>query len=62
LFAGERDYRLSGSNPYGLHGYSPAEVTDLFATGFESVWVDHYVTTYEGGRSEQFDWLVTVGT
>jgi len=62
LFASDRDFRIGVEHPFGvqLHGYTRKEVDDLFAETFAEVWIDHYITTYQGGRSEQNDWLVTV--
>src|SRR5262249_57906301 len=60
LFAAERDYRVRGDNPYRLHGYAEAEVTRLFGAGFRTVWLDRYITTYQGGQLEENNWLVTV--
>lgn len=60
VFASDRDHRILGENEYRLHGYTAAEVSELFDAGFDSVWIDRYVTTYEGGRTESNDWLVTV--
>lgn len=62
LFASDRDFRVGVEHPFGLriHGYSRAEVEDLFAGSFIEVLVDRYITTYEGGRYEQNDWLVTI--
>ncbi len=61
LFASDRDYRIVGENPLGLHGYVRAEVEDVFLRpGFVRVWIDRYITTYEGGKTEQNDWLVTL--
>lgn len=60
LLASDRDFRVAGRNPYRLHGYTRSEVDSLFAVPFATVWIDSYITTYEGGRVEQNDWLVTV--
>jgi SAM-dependent methyltransferase len=60
VFASDRDERLSGDNRWGLHGYTRAEVDSLFAGAFAEVFVDRYITTYGGGRTEHNDWLVTV--
>jgi SAM-dependent methyltransferase len=60
VFASDRDERITGENPWDLHGYSRDEVEELFAVGFGEVHVDRYITTYRGGRSEHNDWLVTV--
>lgn len=60
LFASDRDYRLQGENSPSLHGYSRDEVEDVFAGEFARVWIDRYVTTYQGGQLEQNDWLVTL--
>lgn len=43
-----------------LYGYSYAEVKSMFSEGFTNVCIDRYITTYEGGRYEQNDWLVTL--
>jgi len=43
-----------------LHGYTRPEVEELFDEAFEKLWIDRNITTYEGGRCEQNDWLVTV--
>ena len=60
IFASNEDFRLQGDNHYGLHGYTRAEVDALFDVGFSTVWIDQYITTYEGDRYRQVDWLVTV--
>lgn len=60
LFASERDFRVQGENPLGLHGYTRSEVEELFAHGFAKVSIDHYITTYQGEQLEQNDWLVTL--
>lgn len=60
LFAADRDFRVTGENPWQLHGFSLAEVDELFTGRFAKVWVDRSITTYEGGTIEQNDWLVTV--
>jgi cyclopropane fatty-acyl-phospholipid synthase-like methyltransferase len=59
LFSSDRDSSLQGENPWRFHGFTRAEVEDLF-TGFAQVWIDRYITTYEGGRIEQNEWIVTV--
>lgn len=60
LFASDCDSRILGENEYRLHGYSRAEVESLFATGFEKVWIDRHITTFQGGSYESNNWLVTV--
>jgi cyclopropane fatty-acyl-phospholipid synthase-like methyltransferase len=62
LFASDRDFRIGADHPFNftLHGYTRPEVEQLFDEAFEKVWIDRYITTYEGGRCEQNDWLVTV--
>jgi cyclopropane fatty-acyl-phospholipid synthase-like methyltransferase len=60
LFASDRDCRVTAENSLGLYGYTREEVEDLFDTGFSHVWVDRYITTYQGGQVEQNDWLVTL--
>ena len=60
MFASDRDFQTGSDNPYGLYGYTRSEVEALFAVDFAEVCLDRYITTYEGGRIEQNDWLVTV--
>jgi SAM-dependent methyltransferase len=60
LFASDRDFRIKGENRLGLHGYTRREVEDMFVYGFAQVCIDQYITTYEGGKLEQNDWLVTL--
>jgi SAM-dependent methyltransferase len=58
LFTGAGDFRLNSQEP--RHGYSEGEVDDLFNGLFHQVHRDQYITTYEGGTSQQFDWLITI--
>jgi cyclopropane fatty-acyl-phospholipid synthase-like methyltransferase len=60
LFASDRDFQVLGENPFRLYGFRRDEVESLFANRFRQVWIDRYITTYEGGRIEQNDWLVTL--
>lgn len=62
LFASDRDFRVGVEHPFGLiiHGYPQDEVERMFAGSFKQVWIDRYITTYERGRYEQNDWLVTI--
>jgi cyclopropane fatty-acyl-phospholipid synthase-like methyltransferase len=62
LFASDRDFRIGADHPFdlALHGYTRPEVEELFDEAFEKLWIDRNITTYEGGRCEQNDWLVTV--
>jgi cyclopropane fatty-acyl-phospholipid synthase-like methyltransferase len=60
VFASDRDFRVVGPNPYGLHGYTRAEVEEVFAQPWSERFLDRYITTYRGGETEQNDWLVTV--
>jgi len=60
MFASDRDFRVLGENSFGIHGFSRAEVEKLFAHPFSTVWIDRCITTYDGERIEQNDWLVTV--
>lgn len=60
LFAREGDFRIRPGDPYDTWGWRREDVDDAFAAGFARVDVDHYLTTHEGGRYEQRDWLVTV--
>jgi hypothetical protein len=43
-----------------LHGYTHEEVADVFSPFSSHLWIDRYVTTYENGTVQQFDWLVTI--
>jgi SAM-dependent methyltransferase len=60
VFASDGDFRVKGDNPYGLHGYTRAEVESVFEGDWTELFVDRYITTYRGGESEQNDWLITV--
>ena len=60
VFASDSDMRVTGDNPWALHGYAEDEVGQLFDAHFDTVWLDRYITTYRGGREQQNDWLVTV--
>jgi cyclopropane fatty-acyl-phospholipid synthase-like methyltransferase len=60
LFASDRDFRIKGENHFGLHGYTRREVEDIFTNRFARVWIDQYITTYQGGTTEQNDWLVSI--
>ena len=60
LFSSDRDSSVHGENPWSFHGYTREEVEKLFSEGFGKVWIDRYITTYENGRVEQNEWIVTV--
>jgi SAM-dependent methyltransferase len=60
LFASDRDFRVKNENSLGLYGYNREEIDEMFSCGFARVWVDRYITTYQGGTSQQNDWLITV--
>jgi SAM-dependent methyltransferase len=60
VFASDRDFRISSDNTLGLHGYTHEEVADVFSPFSSHLWIDRYVTTYENGTVQQFDWLVTI--
>jgi len=60
LFASDQDFRVKGENSLGVHGYNREEVDEIFSRAFARVWIDRYITTYQGGTSEQNDWLITV--
>jgi hypothetical protein len=60
LFSSDRDDAVKGENPWRFHGYTRAEVEKLFAVGFSGVWIDRYITTYQGGKVEQNEWIVTI--
>lgn len=63
LFASDLDFRLSGDNPLGLHGFTDAEVLDAAGGVSEQLadfWMDRYITTYESQRLQQNEHLVTL--
>ncbi|NEO93927.1 MAG: class I SAM-dependent methyltransferase [Moorea sp. SIO3G5] len=60
LFASDRDFRVKGENPLGLHGYSQNEVEEIFGNTFSKVYIDRYITTYQNRTIEENDWLITV--
>ncbi|KGF72807.1 hypothetical protein DO97_04895 [Neosynechococcus sphagnicola sy1] len=59
LFASNNDFRFK-HQVLNIHGFLEKEVKAIFANSFDKVWIDRYVTTYQGGQIEQNDWLVTV--
>jgi len=59
LFPSDRDFRMKADNPLQLRGSTRDDVDVMFGQRFARVWVDRYITTYEGGAIEQNDWLVT---
>lgn len=59
LFEADDDFH-AGPNEQEIHGFSRAEVEDLFLPRFPKVWIDEHTSTYENGRLFQKDWLVTV--
>ena len=60
LFASHEDFRVIGSNPYHLYGYSYDEVKHLFeSVDFAQVHIDSVSATYEGERFLHKDWIVT---
>lgn len=60
VFASDVHYRIIGDNVADLHGYSRAEVEELYGQGFTHVWIDRYITTFGGGQMAANDWLVTL--
>lgn len=61
IFASEEDYRIRGSNPYNLHGYSEHEVKKLLPLkGLSITYIDRYITTYENQKYQQNDFLITL--
>jgi cyclopropane fatty-acyl-phospholipid synthase-like methyltransferase len=60
VFTSDRDYRITPEFPFKLHGYTRDEVEEMFREGFVRVWIDRYISTYEGGKYELNDWLVTL--
>lgn len=60
LFASERDFRAG--HPAIRHVYTETEVKRLFEERGWNVWYDRFITTYENGRIEQNDWLITIQT
>ena len=60
LFEANDDFHANGDDPLALHGYTRAEVEDLFLPRFPQVWIDEHTSTYKNGALFQKDWLVTV--
>jgi SAM-dependent methyltransferase len=59
LFESNDDFH-GGENELDVHGYSRAEVEELFLTRFSNVWIDEHTSTYKNGLLFQKDWLITV--
>lgn len=60
LFASDLDFRLTLKTDLSINGYSSEEVKQIFEEKFVEVNYDRYITTYENGKSQQNDWLITV--
>lgn len=60
IFASDLDFRLKLQTDLSIHGYDTNEVELLFKDKFKEIQYDRYVTTYESGKSQQNDWLITV--
>lgn len=60
-FASDRDFRVLGPNPLGLHGYSEEEVEAMVPhEGLSLRWIDRYITTQRNQEDQQNDFLVTL--
>ena len=59
VFASDADMRVGAATAYGLYGYRHDEVVEL-TTGFAEVAIDRYITTYDSGRRQHNDFLVTL--
>jgi hypothetical protein len=61
IFASNLDFRVHTDNPFRLHGYTQEEVEALLPyEGLSVRSVDRYLTTYENGRLQQNEFLVTL--
>ncbi len=60
LFASDLDFRLTLKTDLSINGYSSEEVKQIFEGKFVEVNYDRYITTYENGKSQQNEWLITV--
>ena len=63
VFASDTDFRVTGANEHGLHGFSDAEVRaarSAVCAQLEHFWMDRYITTYRDKALEQNDHLVTL--
>jgi len=58
VFASDRDFRANGEKFCPLYGYTRSRMSKIFAQGFAKIWIDRYITTYQGGQIEQNDWLI----
>lgn len=59
VFASDADMRVGAATAYDLYGYRHDEVVGL-TTGFAEVGIDRYITTYDSGRHQHNDFLVTL--
>ena len=60
VFASDLDFRLTLKTDLSINGYNTEEVRQIFEGKFVEVNYDRYITTYENGKSQQNDWLITV--
>jgi cyclopropane fatty-acyl-phospholipid synthase-like methyltransferase len=60
LFATDRDEEVRQDKEWGMHGFTRQEVDEMFGGRFAHVDVDSTITTFDNGRFEQSEWLVTV--
>lgn len=60
IFASDLDFRLNLKTNLSINGYNSEEVKEIFEGNFAQVNYDRYITTYENGKSQQNDWLITV--
>lgn len=61
VFAGEGDFRISGTPDLHLHGYSRREVESMIVLEYGTgVWIDSSTTTFQNNARRQIDWVVTL--
>ncbi len=61
IFASNSDFRVIGSNPWNLYGYEENEVIEMFEQcEWNVLHIDRYITTFESGKLESNDFLVTL--
>jgi SAM-dependent methyltransferase len=63
LFASDRDFRVLGANPLGLHGFSDEEVGSALASLPQAAYrslIDRLTSTYDGNESAQDEHIVTL--
>lgn len=63
LFASDLDFRIGDNNPLNLHGFTDVEVQTAANTvrpSLQEVWIDRFITTYENGKCQQNEYMLTL--